>query len=70
MRPASGEGCDVLLLVLLRGCELAAVGSSISAREGGASSRLRRAAFSRSRLLAVRSHSSARALLTAKEFAN
>ncbi len=77
-RPASGESCAVwLLLLLLCGCELAAVGAGISAGEGGASSRLRRAAFSSWRLLAVRSHSSsfparasARASLAAKESAH
>jgi hypothetical protein len=78
MRPASAESCAVwLLLLLLCGCELAAVGAGISAGEGGASSRLRRAAFSSWRLLAVRSHSSsfparasARASLAAKESAH
>ena len=78
MRPALAESCAVwLLLLLLRGCELAAVGAGISAREGGASSRLRRAAFSRWRLLAVRSNSSslparasARASLAAEESAH
>ena len=80
MRPALAESCAVwllLLLLLLRGCELAAVGAGISAREGGASSRLRRAAFSSWSLLAVRSHSSsfpvrasARALLAAEESAH
>ena len=66
MRPASVESCAVLLL-LLRGRELAAVGSGISSRAGGASSGLRRAASSLWSLLAVRSHSSARASLAAKE---
>ncbi len=76
MRPASAESCAVWLL-LLRGCELAAVGAGISAGEGGSSSRLRRAAFSSWRLLAVRSNSSsfparasARASLAAKESAH
>ena len=68
MRPASGESCDVSLLLGV--CELAAVVSGITSREGGASSGLRSAAFSRWSLLAVRSHFSARALLTAKESAN
>ena len=68
MEPASGESCDVLLL-LLRGCELVAVDSGISSREDGASSGLRRAEISSCRLLAVRSHSSAPASLAAKESA-
>jgi hypothetical protein len=80
MRPALAESCAVwllLLLMLLCGCELAAVGAGISAREGGASSRLRRTAFSSWRLLAVRSNSSsfparasARASLAAEESAH
>ncbi len=69
MEPASGESCDVLLL-LLRISEPAAVGLGISLREGGASSRLRRAAFSSCRLLAMRSQSSACASLPAKESAH
>ena len=76
MPPASGESCGVSLLLLLRGCELAAVSSGISSREGGASSGLRRAAISRWSSFAVRSDSSssparasARASLAAKESA-
>ncbi len=57
-RPALAESCAAWLLLLLRGCELAAVGSGISAGEGGVSSRLRRTAFSSWRLLAVRFNSS------------
>ena len=75
-RPALAESCAVWPL-LLRDCELAAVGSGISAGEGGASSRLQRAAFSCWRLLAVRSNSSsfparasARASLAAEESAH
>ena len=70
MRPASGESCGVSLLLLLGVCELAAVGSGIPSREGGASSGLRRAASSLWSLLAVRSHSSARASLAANESAH
>ena len=47
LRPWSGGSCAVWLLLLLRVCELAAVGSGISSREGAASNRLRRATFSR-----------------------
>ena len=50
-------------LLLLRVCELAAVGSGISSGESTASSRLRRAVFSRS-------DSTSRASLAAKESAN
>jgi hypothetical protein len=57
MRPESGESFDVWSL-LLSGWELPAVDSGMSSGEGGASSRLRRAVFSRRRLLAVRSNSS------------
>ena len=67
MRPASGESCAVLLL---RVCELAAVGPGISSRAGGASSGLRRTAVSLWSLLAVRSHFSARASLAANESAH
>lgn len=69
MKPASGESCDVLLL-LLRGCELAAVDSGISSREDDPSSGLWRGKISSCSLLAVRSHSSARASLAAKESAH
>ncbi len=76
MRPALAESCAVWLL-LLRVCELAAVGSGSSSEKGGASSRLRRAAFANWSLLAVRSNSSsfparasARASLAAEESAH
>ena len=62
LRSASEGSCAVWLL-LLRVCELAAVGSGISSGESTALSRLRRAVFSRS-------DSTSRASLAAKESAN
>ena len=70
MRPALAESCAVWLLLLLRGCELAAVGAGISAGEGEASSRMRRAAFSSWSLLAVRSNSSSLPARAAEESAH